>query len=233
MSALAVFGKTFIDPVKAFTILKEKPFIALALAVMILAPTGAAWVVITHMDPGAIRGQIREAMEKQGRTPTDAQLDEMMARQAKWSRLGAPIAGVGAAIVYLLVALVFCLAFKMFDADLSYRQALAVTVHGFLPHLVGAVLMIALVLKAGSVDPQAAETLVKSNLGFLADPDRQKVLFKLLGSLDLFSFWSLALLTLGFGTVTGKGWKGALPVTVGLWALYVAGTVGLSMVFGR
>jgi hypothetical protein len=233
MNAFDVFCKTFIDPVKAFAALKEKPFVALALVVMLLASMGAAWVMITHMDEGAIRGQIREAMEKQGRTVTDAQLDEMMAQQAKWSKLGAPIAGVGAAIVYLLVALVFFLAFKMLDSDMSYRQSLAVTVHGFLPHLVGAVLMIALVLKAGTVDPQAAETLVKSNPAFLADPEGQKVLFKLLGSLDLFSFWSLALLTLGFGTVTGKGWKSALPVTVGLWVLYVAGKVGLSMVFGR
>lgn len=233
MNAFDAFLKTFIDPVKAFASLKEKPFIALALTVMILASMGAAWVMITHMDEGAIRGQIREAMEKQGGTVSDAKLDEVMAQQSKWSKLGAPMAAVGAAIVYLLVALVFFLAFKMLDSDMSYRQSLSVTVHGFLPGLIGTLLLIALILKAGSVDPQAAETLLKSNLGFLADPDSQKVLFKLLGSIDLFSFWSLGLLTLGFGTVTGKGFKGALPVTVGLWALYVAGKVGLSLVFGR
>jgi hypothetical protein len=233
MNAFDAILKTFIDPVKAFAALKEKPFVALALIVMILASMGTAWVMITHMDEGAMRSATREAMEKQGGTVDDAKLDEIMALQAKWSIVGAPIAGVGAAIVYLIVALVFFLAFKMLDADMSYKQSLSVTVHGFLPGLIGALLMIALILKAGSVDPQAAETLLKSNLAFLADPDSQKVLFKLLGSIDLFSFWTLGLLTLGFGTVTGKGWKSAFPVTVGLWALYVAGKVGLSMVFGR
>ena len=222
MNAIEAFLKTFIDPVKAFAVLKEKPFVALTLTVLILASMGAAWIMITHMDEGALGGQIREAMEKQGQTVTDAKLDEIMVQQSKFSKFGAPVAGVGAAIVYLLVALVFFLAFKMLDSDLSYRQSLSVTVHGFLPGLVGSILMIALILKAGAVDPQSAETLLKSNLGFLADPDGQKALFKFLGSIDLFSFWSLGLLTLGFGTVT-----------VGLWALYVAGKVGLSMVFGR
>ncbi|HAR98951.1 MAG TPA: hypothetical protein DCS11_08685 [Syntrophus sp. (in: bacteria)] len=233
MNAIQVFVKTFIEPAKAFAALKEKPFVALAMTVMLLATLGTVWVVTTHLDEGAMRGQMREAMEKHGRTMTDAQLDEMMAGQAKFRWLGAPIATTGAAIVYLLVALVFFLVFKMLDSDMSYKQSLSVTVHGFLPGLIGAVLLIALILKAGTVDPQAAETLLKSNLGFLADPDSQKILFKLLSSIDLFSLWSLGLLTLGFGTVTGKGWKGALPVTVGLWALYLAGKIGLAMVFGR
>jgi len=233
MNAFDVFLKTFIDPVKAFTALKEKPFVALALTVMILASLGTAWVMISHMDEGAMRAQIREALEKQGQPAADAKLDEVMAMQSKWSVVGIPIAGIGAAIVYLLVALAFFLVFKLMDSDMTYRQSLSVTVHGFLPGLIGTVLMVALILKAGSVDPQAAETLLKSNLGFLADSENQKALFKILGSIDLFSIWSLGLLTLGFGTVTGKGWKSALPVTVGLWIVYVAAKVGLSMAFGR
>jgi hypothetical protein len=234
MNPLTVLIKTFVDPVKAFAFLKEKPFIVLALALSLVMGSATAFFVTHYMDEAGMRAAIREQMEKRGGSMTDDQIEEFAAKQAKISRIAGPIAGlVMPAIIYLILALIFFLAFKLLDSDFSYKQSLSVTVHGFLPGILSSLIAIGLILKAGTVDPMAAENLVRSNLGFLADRESQKALFSFLSSIDLFSLWSLGLLTLGFGTLSGKGFKGALPVTVGLWAVYVAGKVGLSLVFSR
>jgi hypothetical protein len=234
MNPWTVLIKTFVDPVKAFAFLKEKPFITVVLILSLVMGCATAYFVTHYMDESSIRSAIREAMEKRGGTMSEAQIEEFAAKQAKISRILGPIAGlVMPGIIYLLLALIFFLAFKLLDADFSYRQSLSVTVHGFLPGIISSLLTIGLILKAGTVDPAAAENLVRSNLSFLADKESQKALFSFLSSIDLFSLWSLGLLTLGFGTLSGKGFKAALPVTVGLWAVYVAGKVGLTLVFAR
>jgi len=234
MNSWSVFVKTFVDPVKAFASIKDKPVIALAFIVSLVMGMATAFVVTRHMDEAGIRAAIRETVEKRGGNMSDAQIEENAALQVKISRIAGPLAGlVMPAIIYLLVALVFFLLFKLADADLSYKQSLSVTVHGFLPGLISSILTIGLILKAGTVDPQHAEGILKSNLGFLADPETQKALYSILSSVDLFSLWCLGLLTLGFGLATGRGFQKTLPFTVGLWVLYIAGKVGLGMVFGR
>ena len=72
--------------------------------------------------------------------------------------------------------------------------------------------------------------MVYSNLGFLADSSSQKALHALLGSFDIFSLWSAILLTLGYAALTGRTFKKTAPWVFGLWAVYVLGKVGLSLV---
>ena len=82
--------------------------------------------------------------------------------------------------------------FRAFGWDTTYHQALGATTHAFLPGVLGALLLLPLVARQETVDPSAMGDLLRSNLGFLAARDA-KALHSLLGSIDLFSFWSLAL----------------------------------------
>jgi len=230
MNSWTVFVKTFMDPVKAFAAIKEKPVIALAMTIMLLFSGAAAFVFTTHMDQKAMRAMMVERMEKSGQKVSDEQVDKIMEAQQKFLSVASVFGVIGAAIVYLLVALVFFLLFKLLDADFSYKQSLSVTVHGFLPGLISGLLAVAMVFKTGSVDPRDAAGMVYSNLGFLADPVTQKALHALLSSFDIFSVWSAVLLTLGYSALTGRDAKKTAPWVCGLWAVYVLGKVGLSLV---
>ncbi len=62
-------------------------------------------------------------------------------------------------------------------------------------------------------------------------PQRSKPLYALAGSLDLFSFWLIALLSIGFGAVIRKPASSAAWAIVILWAVYVAGKCALAALF--
>jgi hypothetical protein len=80
------------------------------------------------------------------------------------------------------------------------------------------------------MDPNAMGDLLRSNLGFLVGRD-EKVLHSLLGSIDLFSFWSLALFVIGY-SAAAKIRKGqAAGVIVTLWVVFVLGKAGLAAIF--
>ncbi len=76
----------------------------------------------------------------------------------------------------------------------------------------------------------ARGALLWSNPAFLAGDEASLALLAFLSSLDVFSFWSLALLTIGF-SVAGRVSKGqAATCVVGIWVLYVASKVGLAAI---
>ena len=57
-------------------------------------------------------------------------------------------------------------------------------------------------------------------------------IFSLLGSLDLFSFWGMALLAVGFGLASRKTFGSAFWGVAMPWLLYVLVKVGLAALFG-
>jgi hypothetical protein len=73
--------------------------------------------------------------------------------------------------------------------------------------------------------------LVKSNVGAFHPGRHSAFLLALAGSLDIFSFATLALLVVGLRRVPlSKGVATALPLV--LWAVYVLGKTGWAAAFG-
>ncbi len=174
---------------------------------------------------------MRDRLEKGGQKVSDEQVQSIVERQQKF----APVFGYAGAVlvpvlITLLVAVVYWGAFRAFGWDTSYHQALGATSHSFLPGVLGALLLLPLVARQERVDPAAMGDLLRSNLGFLAAPDA-KALHSLLGALDIFSFWSLALLTIGFAAAAKIRRGQAAGVIVTLWAVYVLGKAGFAALF--
>lgn len=130
---------------------------------------------------------------------------------------------------YALLALVFLLAFRGAGATIDYRRALAVNLHAQLPWCVQALIAVPVILAKGTLSAAELQrgSVVLSNLGALAPEGAGPLVLTLLGSVDLFTIWSLALLAIGF-SIVGKvsRWKAA-AVVVSLWLLWVGGKVGL------
>lgn len=74
---------------------------------------------------------------------------------------------------------------------------------------------------------------VASNLGILVSEKAHPVLNSILGSVDLFSFWTIALLSIGFAAVSDRKLttKKSATMVVLLWAVWVLVKAGWSALF--
>jgi hypothetical protein len=144
-------------------------------------------------------------------------------------------APVAVLVAYIVSAAALLLIFVLMGGGLTFKKSLTFTIWGMAPPgLVGSLLAILFLFvkdpESLEVDPSAN---VVSNLGALVSAKEHGVLHSLLASIDLFSFWTIFLLALGFSVASnGKLSKGkaAAGVTVA-WGIYVLGKVGFSAIF--
>jgi hypothetical protein len=140
---------------------------------------------------------------------------------------------IGFPLVLLVTAGVLLGAFNgTASANLNFKTAWGVTAHAFFPGFVGGLLgILILFLK----DPATVdiEHLVATNLGALVPANSAKWLDTLATSMDLFTFWIIALLAIGFSAANPKKLttgRAAGTVLV-LWALVVLVRVGIAAIF--
>ena len=136
-------------------------------------------------------------------------------------------------LMLVLVALVYLFVFRFFYAgDVAFGQSLSIVAWTFLA--VGLVTMpltlLVLFLKEDwNVDPRTA---LQANLSLLLDKGSvPRPLYSLAESLDLFSAWTLALLSIGYGAAAGRRAAQAAGGIVGVWVVYVLGKAALSPFF--
>jgi hypothetical protein len=133
----------------------------------------------------------------------------------------------------LIFAGIFWLIFSMVvGAKISFRTSLAVASHGFVPSILGSLIgILILFLK----DPSTVDLqhLVASNAGAFLSSDSPKWLVALLSSVDLFLFWEMILLAIGYSATAPKkiSFASAMAWILGLWALVVIIRVGFAAAF--
>lgn len=171
-------------------------------------------------------------IEESGRA--DEIIPERVEQLAKFFRVAFWVGALlGAPIVLLIVGSVYLFVFRfMFGSELSFSQSLTIAAWSFLVvALVTTPLTLVTITIKGdwNVNPQEA---LQANASLLLEKESTpKPLWSLAGSLDLFSFWSLYLLSVGFGVASRRPSASAVAGVVGPWALYVLGKVGAAAVF--
>jgi hypothetical protein len=159
-------------------------------------------------------------------------MSSIIERQKKIGGIAGWVFGaLGPTAASLVVAVVIWGAFKAFGWDARYSQAFGVTSHAFLPGILKSGLLLFLVSRQETVNPQALGDLLSSNLGFLVD-SKSAALHSILSSIDVFSLWTLALLVIGFAASARVSRKAAAGVIVTLWVLVVLGKAGFAGLFG-
>ncbi len=135
-------------------------------------------------------------------------------------------------MVLFIVAAVLWGACNAFAWEVRFPQSLGVTSHAFLPGVLTALGLLAALWNRTTVDPQKIGDVLPTNLGHFFAGRVDDVTHGLLASVDLFSFWTMALLVLGLSAAARapRGRVAALVVT--LWALYVLGKAGASALMG-
>lgn len=175
---------------------------------------------------------IRQALEKRGQTVPEERMASIVEQQKKISSIIGWVGGGAApAVIGLLTAVVIWGSFKAFGWDTTFRQAFGVTTHAFVPGMVKSPFLAFLITRQETVDPRALGDLLRSNLGFLVARDSSKALHSLLGSIDVFSLWSLFLFVVGFSAAAKVKRESAAGVIVTLWLLVVAVGMAWSAIF--
>jgi hypothetical protein len=195
---------------------------------------GTQYVMRTRMDRETI---IRKSMEMSPIRLSEEQIQAAIAQpETAFQRYsGFVFAPVGILVVYLILAAVFLVAFVLQGVSIPFKKALSVTFWGLAPPgliagLLGIIFMYVKDPATLELDPAGN---VASNLGLLVSAREHPVLQSLLYSIDVFSFWQIALLGIGFATVsnrkltTGK----ATATIVVIWVLYVLGKMGFKALF--
>ena len=143
-------------------------------------------------------------------------------------------AGVLVPILFaLIVGLVMMGAYNLFaGAGATFSQSLAIAAHSLLVGIVSTpIFLLVLFLKPpGTIDP---ENPVATNLAAILPAESAKWLVTLCKSLDIFTFWTLILLAIGFAAVNPKKLKGAKSymIAFGIYAAYVLVRVGVAFIF--
>jgi hypothetical protein len=134
----------------------------------------------------------------------------------------------------LLVALVMWGAYNLLGgAETTFGTSFGITAHANLTGLVGALLLLLILFlkPVGTVD---IDNPLAANVAAFLPEDSAKWLVSLGKSIDLFSFWTMALLAIGFGATNPRKLRGskAFTIVLSVWAVYVVLKVGAAFITG-
>jgi|CXWL01.1.fsa_nt_gi hypothetical protein len=229
------FGRVWgvlVSPTETFQSIAARPTIAVVLLTLIVLSTLSLVVALQKVDMAELT---RQQMAASGREMTEEQMEQGVAFMAKFG----PAMMIGSALVvapliYLLFAAAIMVALRLLGGEIGYKASLSVLLHGWMPWVVAALLTIVVVLGKSEVsgeDLQGGNLLASSAAAF-ASEETAKWLKVLLSALDVFTVWSIALMSIGYATAARVS-RGTAAVTLTLlWAILVAGRVALATLAG-
>jgi hypothetical protein len=182
------------------------------------------------------RDYIAQQIEKSPRAAnlSAEQKQQQIEGGAKITPMIVYIAGALAPIIItLLTGLIVWGAFSLLGGiSTNFGTALAITSHAFLTGLVSSTLLL-LILYLKPYGTTDVDNPVAANLAAFLPEDSAKWLVALCKSFDVFTFWTLILLAIGFSAVNPKKLKGAKPYTIvfTVWAAFVVVRVGSAFIF--
>ena len=230
-----LFG-VLVAPGETFRSIAEKPTWLPPLLLLILLGAIVGFEVQMRTDPEEM---VREQLEMIKVDVPQEQVDKMI--EDAESRTTAAKAGLAAlgvvlqAVVYAVVAVLFWIGFRLFGSEMDYLRSLATTLHGYMPFAVASLLNLPVMLSRESLTFEEATQggVLVSSLKALAPEDASPATEALLGSLDLFTIWTLVLLTIGYKAVAKVSTAVASGIVILFWLVYVVGKVGIAAAFMR
>jgi hypothetical protein len=206
------------SPAETFESIRLRPDWVVPLAIIVSLALVSGILVSTRVD---FRSLAREAMEMNPRTadiPAD-RLDSMVNFTAMTMRVSSYLNPFLQAIALLLVAAVLQVSFRLFGHDATFRQAFSTTLYAWMPRLIKGCVALAVIFSKSDLGIFDLQNPVMSNLGFLADPKTNPLLYAVFSSVDLFSIWSVILLVIGFGVITRASRGKSAAIVIGWWVV--------------
>jgi hypothetical protein len=223
---VATLADVLIAPGEAFADLAERPRLLFVLLLLMALHLGLVAVWLSRAD---LAEMVRHQLLSQGReAPPAGQIPVGLVRNMAWAG-----AVAGLPLVLLLVSGALHFAFTFFlAAELRFKATLSVVAHSFLPaSLLGGPLALLVMALKGEWSQPPDQVLQASAAALLDAAGPPRALYSLAGSFDLFTVWTVALLSIGFGVATRRSTGSAAGVVVTLWLLLVLGKAALAALF--
>jgi len=233
MSAISrVFGVLF-SPQKTFEDIVRKPGWVLPIVLLTILSIAVSFGLNQRVN---WREFMSQQIEKspQGVQLSTEQKEQRIEAGAKFAPISTYVFGtLGPLLIALIMALVMWGAYSLLGgASTNFSTAMAITAHAFMTGLISSPLFLLVIfLKApGTID---LDNPVATNLAAFLPDDSAKWLVALLKSFDVFTFWTLILIAIGFAVTSPKKLKGSKPYVVAfsVWAAYVVCRVGFAFAF--
>ncbi|HKV06579.1 MAG TPA: YIP1 family protein [Thermoanaerobaculia bacterium] len=231
------FGRligVLVSPGKTFRSIAERPAWLAPFLVLLVLSLAVGWLVQTRVDPEEMvryqfgkfidrvpPEQVTEAIEKaENVTP---------GQRALQIGIGAPVA----ALVYAAIAAVFLGIFKLLGSEMTFKQSFSTYLYGSMPMAVAALINLPLILAREKIAPEEAMGggVLVASPEILVSEETSAVIRSLLGSLNFFTLWTLALLILGYRIVARVSLAASTGTVITLWLLWVAGKAGFAALF--
>jgi hypothetical protein len=223
----------YTGPGEAFRSIVARPQIVAPLIVMVALSVLFTGIWLAKVDPVEF---MKAQIEQSGRAdqiPAD-RLDDIVAMQSKMMKyFGWGGAVLGGPITVVVLGGLFLLIYRfVYGADLRFMQSMAVVVFSFVAvSLVTTPLLLATFALKGDWNLRPDEVL-QANLSLVVDKAAiAKPLFTLLQSLDLFTFWTIGLLCIGYGVACRKSTGAVAAGVLVPWVLVVLIKVGWAAIF--
>jgi hypothetical protein len=235
-SFVRVFGAIF-SPKPTFESIARRPTWIVPLILVIVVSTLV--IAVFGQRVGWRNFMIRQnqqssRVQKQMEQMTPDQREHLLDQQTKI----APIFGyvgviLGTIVGALLVGAVLMVALNLASGSkIPFKTSLGIVSYSWVPAIIAGLLgiLIMFIKDPSTVD---IEHLVASNAGAFLSDDSPKWLLTLLTSFDIFVFWTMILMALGYSATDPKklSFGKALTTIFIVWILYIVVKVGLTAAF--
>ena len=231
-----LFGALF-SPKATFESIAAKPTWILPVLIAVVMGIAASTVISQRIGWRAvIEKQIASnpRAQKQMESLTADQREQSIATQVKITpKIVYTINVVVPFLAAVVVAAIMLAAFNLIHGTkMNFKTSLGITAYSWCPAIISGLLAI-LILYIKDPSTVDVQNIVASNPGAIVSDDTAKWLVSLLGSLDVFSFWTMILMAFGYSATNSKkiSFGTAFFTVFGAWAVYVAIKVGLSAAF--
>ncbi len=231
-------GGVYTSPGETFREIGRSPQVLIPIIALVIIGLLGGYYLSQKIDLGAMQAEQLERMVANG-TITQEQMQQQMNMVSKLGGIqliiGSPISSL---LMVLIIAAIFKLISSIVGAENRFKALFTVTVYTMIAVSIVQSLLLVVVLSFKSPADLAGtdiRTIIASNLGALAssllgDDALPKYLMRLLGWVDVFAIWIIALLSIGYSAVSRKlktstaaTWLGCLYGIVALIGAALAG----------
>jgi len=224
----------FFEPKKAFSDIARRPSWIVPLVLIVLGGLAYTFAFTQHVGWERFMRQTIESSPRTAQLSAEKR-EQVIDTQARFAPIfgyvgvlvGVPLYNVIAAGILLLLANI------MLSAQLRFKQVFAVVCYAGVPGLLFSALAIGVMFLKNPDDFNLRNPLM-FNPGAFMDPNGpNKFLYSLASSIDLFTFWTIALMAIGLSAAGRRvSFGGALSVVVLPWAGWVLIKSAMAGVFG-
>lgn len=215
-------------PAETFQDIARRPDILGPLLFILIISYVTTAMIVPKIDFSTMLEQQTEQMRKRNPNLDEEQVAQMERITMAGAKVMSWVLPMLMVAWYALMAAALMFAFRLMGGEGTFKQAFSVTLYAWMPMVLLSILTAIIVFARGTFDPVTAATLVKSNPAFLVDMKEQPILFTLLSSLDVFTIWMLALLSIGFSTMAKVSRMKAAAIVLSLWVATIVVKLGFA-----